>query len=81
MVKFINMDNIYFQFAEMIFTNSTLNFRENLTNKLYYKPILNHSNYTMDWFRSPEDPYLIWEETFDNMTSRLDRLIRRNYLS
>ena len=88
MVKFINMDNVYYQFAEMINTNSSLNFRENLsnysdfsTNKLYYKPILNHSNYTLDWFRSPEDPYLIWEETFDNMTSRLDRLIRRSYLS
>lgn len=32
MVKFINMDNIYFQFAEMINTNSSLNFRENLSN-------------------------------------------------
>jgi hypothetical protein len=88
MVKFINMDNIYYQFAEMINTNSSLNFRENLSNysdfsthKLYYKPILNHSNFTLDWFRSPEDTYLIWEETFDNMTSRLDRLIRRSYLS
>lgn len=28
-----------------------------------------------------EDPYLIWEEDFDRMEKRIDRRVRRSYLS
>ena len=69
---FINFDSIYFQFADIINTNSTLIFKENLGDEtdfraepIYQKPILTKeksTNYTkVDYFRSPDEPYLIFE--------------------
>ena len=35
----------------------------------------------MDYFRSPEDPYLIDEQSYDDPEFRLDRRVRRSYLT
>ena len=44
-------------------------------------PILDPNEYTVDYFRSPADPYLIWEQDYDKMDKRIDRRVRRSYLS
>lgn len=44
-------------------------------------PILDPIQYPIDYFRSPADPYLIWEQDFDKMDKRIDRRVRRSYLS
>jgi len=86
------MDSIYYQFADIVNTNSTLIFKENLgdetdfrKDKLHYMPILTadkNPNYTkVDYFRSPNEPYLTWEYKFDNMTKTKDARIRRSPLS
>ena len=77
MSKFINMDSIYFQFADAINSNSTRYFKENLgdikdfrDDEKHYIPILDprkNSNYTMNYFRTPEEPYLIYETNFDHI--------------
>jgi len=90
--KFINMDSIYYQFADIVQHNSTLIFKENLgdetdfrTDSIYYKPILtkdkNPKYLSVDYFRSPDEPYLTWEYKFDNMTKTKDARIRRSPLS
>jgi hypothetical protein len=72
--------------------NSTLIFKENLgddtdfrNDPLHYMPILTadkNPNYTnIDYFRSPNEPYLTWEYKFDNMTKTKDSRIRRSPLS
>ena len=88
MQKFISMDNIYYQFADIINANSTKIFREDLSDyndfredPLHYVPLLDPKNRSLDDFRSPEDPYLIWEEDFDKKEKRIDRRVRRSYLS
>jgi hypothetical protein len=84
--KFIDMDQIYYQFADAVIHNDTRQFRENLANTsdfrtdYHYTPLFN-SSYTIESFRAPEDPHIIWEEDYGNMTSRLNRLVRRQYLS
>jgi hypothetical protein len=89
--KFINFDSIYFQFADIINTNSTLIFKENLGDEtdfraepIYQKPILTKeksTNYTkVDYFRSPDEPYLIFEYKFDNMTKVKDSVLARSPL-
>ena len=84
--KFIDMDQIYFQFADAVNRNDTKIFRENLSNTtdfrtdFHYQPIFN-SSYTIDSFRAPNDPYIIWEENYANMTNRFNRLVRRQYLT
>ena len=35
---------------------------------------------TLDEFRSPDEPYLIYEMAFDNMSAALSRLVRRSHL-
>lgn len=89
--KFIDLDNIYYQFADIIERNSTEIFRENLGDITdfregadYHVPILDHrtNNFTVDYFRTnPEEPFIIFEEKFDNTTERLDRRVRRSPLS
>lgn len=44
-------------------------------------PILDPEELPVDYFRSPNDPYLIWEQDFDRMDKRIDRRVRRSYLS
>lgn len=44
-------------------------------------PILDPNQYPTDYFRSANDPYLIWEQDFDKMEKRIDRRVRRSYLS
>ena len=85
--KFIDMDVIYYQFADAVNKNDTQQFRENLANtsdfrtdKLHYSPLFT-PNYTLDYFRAPKDPYIIDEEHFGNATERLNRIVRRQYLS
>ena len=84
--KFIDMDQIYFQFADAVNRNDTKIFRENLSNTTDFRTDFHHiplfdSSYTVDSFRAPNDPYIIWEEKYANMTNRLNRLVRRQYLS
>ena len=38
-------------------------------------------NLTVDSFRSPDEPYLVYEDIFDNMTHRMDRRVRRSPLA
>jgi hypothetical protein len=52
-------------------------FRENLSNysdfrtdKLHYFPILDPKNYTLDYFRSPNEPYIEYEIKYDNKSAR-----------
>lgn len=70
--KFIDMDHIYWIFADVVRRNSTAMFRENLSDyedfrndEKHYIPILlpkKNSNYSrVDYFRSPNEPYLIDE--------------------
>jgi len=41
-----------------------------------------NENYTnINYFRSPDEPYLTWEYKFDNLTKRKDSRIRRSPLS
>lgn len=82
------MDSIYFQFADVINKNATSIFKEDLSDyndfrkdKWNYMPILDPKKYPVEYFRSPEEPYLIWEEDFDKMDKRIDRRVRRSYLS
>ena len=86
------MDSIYYQFADIVNNNSTLIFKENLgdetdfrTDPIYYKPILTKDKdpryLSVDYFRSPDEPYLTWEYRFDNMTKTKDARIRRSPLS
>jgi len=86
--KFLNMDSVYFQFADVINKNSTQIFKEDLsdyndfrTDKWNYMPVLDPANRTVDSFRSPEDPYLIWEYDFDKLDRSTDRRVRRSYLT
>ena len=85
MRKFIEMDSIYFQFAHAVANNKTTMFKENLANTTdfrlsHYNPLF-ESNYTLEYFRSPNEPYLKWEQDFDLMDVRLNRLARRSPLS
>mmetsp|Transcript_3204 Transcript_3204/g.5347 ORF Transcript_3204/g.5347 Transcript_3204/m.5347 type:complete len:149 (-) Transcript_3204:478-924(-) len=102
MSKFVDLDSIYFQFAETIYTNDTKIIKEPLSNltdfgEFNYMPILdprNNSNYSsVDYFRSPNDPYLVFEQIFDHITQtkdakhllfnqekRIDRRVRRSDL-
>lgn len=87
MQKFLDMDNIYFQFADVINKNSTKIFKEDLSNYTdfrkndwNYNPILDPVEYPIDYFRSPKDPYLIFEEVFDDKDKRMDRTVRRSPL-
>lgn len=68
MQKFLSMDSIYFQFADVVNKNQTQIFKEDLSDyndfrkdKWNYMPILDPIKYPVDYFRAPEDPYLIWE--------------------
>ena len=89
--KFIHdLDSIYYQYAEVLKSNNTAIFKENLNNLddfrdkyPHHLPIMNHTkhNHTIESFRSPEEPYLIYEEKFDNLSHRMDRRIRRSPLS
>lgn len=88
LMKFVNMDSIYFQFAEMVRTNSSHYFKEDLSNysdfrrdEVHYHPILDPKDHPLDYFRSPEEPYLEWEEAYDNKTIEKDRVVRRSYLT
>lgn len=56
---------------------NTTDFR---TGPLYYHPVFT-SNYTLEYFRSPEEPYLIWQEQFDLQRRRMNRLVRRSPLT
>ena len=86
------MDSIYYQFADIINSNSTAIFKENLGDVTdfrseypYHLPILSeskNSNYTkVDYFRSPGPDYLTEEIRYDNMTKRKDSRLRRSPLS
>ena len=84
------MNNIYFQFADIVNRNDSAIFKEQLsdfedfrTDAKHYMPILDPIKYnnTIDTFRAPKEPYLILEEKFDNMTNKIDRRIRRSPLS
>ena len=86
------MDNIYYQFADIVNKNDTAIFKENLGDVTDFKednrsyiPILSaekNANYTIvDYFRSPGDDYLTEEIRFDNMTKRKDSRLRRSPLS
>lgn len=90
LAKFIDMNNIYFQFADIVNRNDSAIFREALsdfqdfrTDPAHYMPILDPAkfNNTIDSFRARTEPYLIFEEKFDNMTNKIDRRIRRSPLS
>jgi len=80
------MDQIYYQFADAVIQNDTRQFRENLANTsdfrtdFHHTPLFN-SSYTMEYFRAPVDPHIIFEEDFGNFTSRINRMARRQYLS
>lgn len=84
------MNNIYYQFADIVNKNDSAIFREALsdyndfrTDPVHYMPILDPTkfNNTIDSFRARTEPYLIYEEKFDNMTNKIDRRIRRSPLS
>lgn len=78
MSKFIDMDNIYFQLAEVAEQNNTKVFRENLsdyqdfrTEEYVYTPILDprvRKELTVDYFRSLQEPYIIQESDFDHIS-------------
>ena len=87
MQKFLDMDNIYFQFADVINKNSTKIFKEDLSNyddfrknDWNYNPILDPIEFPLDYFKSPKDPYLIFEDSFDDKSKRVSRTVRRSYL-
>ena len=74
MSKFIGMDQIYFQFADAINTNSTRFFKEDLTdyhNFNSFVPILDPKKNSqwgdLSYFSSPGDGYLIFETDFDHI--------------
>ena len=89
--KFIDMNNIYYQFADIIERNDTKIFKENLADlndfreeSNHYMPILDprEKKITIDNFRTPQnEPHLIFEDKFDNLTHPLDRRVRRSPLS
>lgn len=88
MQKFLGLDSVYFQFADVINKNSTQIFKEDLSDyndfrkdKWNYMPIIDPTEYPVDYFQSQADPYLIWEEDYDRKDKRIDRRIRRSYLS
>ena len=78
MSKFIGMDQIYFQFADAVNTNTTRFFSEDLTNyedfradSLHYSPILDPKK-NPDWgkvsyFSSPGDNFLFFETSLDHI--------------
>lgn len=72
----------------MVRTNSSHYFKEDLSNytdfrrdEVHYHPILDPKNFTVDYYRSPQEPYLEWEAAYDNKTIEKDRLVRRSYLT
>jgi hypothetical protein len=82
-MKWLNMDSIYFQFADQIIHNNSRMFKEDLMNTEDFRPethvpIL--EGRTVDEFRSPNEPYLKFEMDFDNMSAALHRLVRRSHL-
>ena len=84
------MNNIYFQFADIVNRNDSAIFREQLsdfedfrTDPAHYMPVLDPAkfNNTIDSFRAKTEPYLIFEEKFDNRTDKIGRSVRRSPLS
>lgn len=66
-----------------IFREQLSDYEDFRTDPAHYMPVLSPAKYnnTVDSFRAPQEPYLIFEEKFDNMTNKIDRRIRRSPLS
>lgn len=72
----------------MVNSNSSMFFKEDLSNytdfregEPFHQPILDPETHPLSSFESPEEPYLIYEESFDNETRVTDRVIKRTHLS
>ena len=72
----------------MVNTNTSMHFKEDLADfdefnleQPWYNPILDPAKHPIESFSSPEEPYLIYEEDYDNTTKVAERLVRRTPLS
>lgn len=74
----------YFMFTDFARTNDFLLFKEDLrnlsdfnTDPVFYKPIVDPKKYALDYFRSPEDPHIVHEHDFDNVTTSFNVSVTR----
>lgn len=72
-------------FGDQLKNNDSFLFKENLSNysdfrtdALYYRPILG-LNYSLNYFRSPGEPYLVYESDDDSIWKTNARHVRHMF--